>query len=195
MRIKRIIIFLTVVLLFFILSTTSFAADKTAILTVDSVKASPGDSLEVRINLKNNPGIISANINVAFDEGLTLIGATNGNTFPKSMSFIPPKQLSTVGKITGHCNFAWQGVDIADKDIKDGVILTLYFEITESARQGDVYEITVTSKNSDIVDKNLQCVKLRSSQGKVSINEDVSNPDNANTLCKSITEDIRVRVI
>lgn len=186
-------IILTAVTLLLTLSTVSFAADKSAKLSVDSVNAKPGETVSVSIRVVNNPGIVSANINVAFDEGLALIGATNGSAFPKSMSFIPPKQLSTVGKITGNCNFAWQGVDIAKNDIKDGVILTLRFKVSENARSGDVYGITVTSRSLDIVDKNLQCIKLNTAQGKVSIDANQQNQNNNvfSSFIKNITDWIR----
>lgn len=195
MRIKKLfIVFLTVVMLFSALSITSFSSDRTTKLTVDSVSAKVGDTVSVDIRLTNNPGIVSANINVAFDEGLTLVGAANGITFPKSMSFIPPKQLSAVGKITGSCNFAWQGVDIAAKDIKDGVILTLYFKVSENACSGDVYGISVASRSSDVVDKNLQCITLSPSYGEVNVSGNVPDSDSDNTLSnftKSYTNFIR----
>lgn len=191
---KLLAVFFLISLLLTSLPTVSFAADKSAKLTVDSVNAKPGETVNVNVHLANNPGIVSVNINVAFDEGLTLVGATNGNTFPKSMSFIPPRQLSTVGKITDSCNFAWQGIDIAKKDIKDGVILTLRFKVSENAVSGDTYGITVTSRSSDIVDKDLQCVKLGVSHGEVSINGNVSNSDEGNVFSnfiKSYTNLIR----
>ena len=181
MRIKKLIaVFLIFSVLIFPVSAVSVAKNKTVNLTVDSVSAQAGDTVSIGIHLANNPGIVSANINVAFDEGLTLIGAANGNTFPKSMLFIPPKQLSTTGKVTEKCNFAWQGVDIEDKDIKDGIILTLRFKVSEKAASGDVYGITVTARSSDIVDKNLQCIKLDASQGKISIGTNQQNRNNDN---------------
>lgn len=195
MRTKKLLsLFLMILLLLNSLSAASLAADRLTRLTVDEVSAKPGETVIVSICLTDNPGIVSANINVAFDEGLTLVGAANGITFPKSMSFIPPKQLSAVGKITGSCNFAWQGVDIADKDIKDGVILTLYFKVSENACSGDVYGISVASRSSDVVDKNLQCITLSPSYGEVNVSGNVPDSDSDNTLSnfiKSYTNFIR----
>ncbi len=187
MRIKKLFaVLLTAVMLFSTLSMATFAADKPARLTVDSVASKPGDAVSINVSLENNPGISSASINVAYDEGLTLIGATNGDVFPGDISFIPPRQLTSVGEIKGNCNFAWQGIDIAEKDIKDGVMLTLRFRVSENARSGNEYKITVTSRSLDIVDRNLQCIKLNTPQGKVSINEDTSNPGDSNAFSKFI---------
>ncbi len=167
---KVVSVILAAIMLFSILPMSSFAAELNATkITVDSVDATAGDTVSVNIRLANNPGIVSANINVAFDDGLTLVGATNGDVFPASMSFIPPKQLTSVGKITGACNFAWQGADIADSDIKDGVILTLRFEVDANAEIGDAYNITVSARSSDIVDKNLQVIELTPAKAKITV--------------------------
>lgn len=167
---KIVSLVLTVIMLFSVLPISTFAADLNAVkITVDSADATAGDTVNVNVRLANNPGIVSANINVAFDEGLTLVGASNGEVFPASMSFIPPKQLSTVGKITGNCNFAWQGADIADTDIKDGIILTLRFEVNAEAEIGDVYNIIISARNSDIVDKNLQIINIYPSSAKITV--------------------------
>ena len=167
---KTLSILLICIMLLSMLPMATFAAEANSpSLTIDSVDATPGDTASVNINLKNNPGIVAATINVSFDEGLTLVGAANGSVFPPTMQFVPPKQLSTVGSITGNCNFQWNGTDIDDADIKDGVILTLNFRISEDAEIGDVYNVTVSSNENNIVDKNLQTVKLDDVQGKVTI--------------------------
>ena len=117
---KIVSVILGAILLFSMLPMSTFAADLNAVkITVDSADATAGDTISVNVHLENNPGIVSANINVAFDQGLTLVGASNGKVFPASISFIPPKQLSAGGRITGNCNFAWQGADISDVDIKE----------------------------------------------------------------------------
>lgn len=167
---KLIALILVAIMLFTMLPMTTIAANEdVARISIDSTDAVPGETISVNVNLENNPGIVSANISVSFDDGLTLIGAVNGSAFPKSMSYIPPKQLSTIGKVNSNCNFAWQGTDIADEDIKDGTILTLQFEVSEEAEIGDIYYINITSRSSDIVDKNLQPVDLAATQGKITI--------------------------
>ena len=85
---------------------------------MDSVRGSAGETVLINVYLENNPGIVSACINVSFDNELTLIGAQNGNVFPSSIRFMQPKKLSNGEAITGDCNFVWTGVDIEEKDIK-----------------------------------------------------------------------------
>ena len=123
-------------------------------LTITSADVTPGETFEVNVNLENNPGIVSAGLKLAFDEGLTLVGATNGDVF-STLTYIPPKQLSSGGQITSSCQFAWTGFDIADADIKNGTILTLSFELSDEAEIGDTFNISITSELGDIVDKDL----------------------------------------
>lgn len=128
-------------------------------LTIDSADVTPGETFDVKVNLENNPGIVSANLKFAFDEGLTLVGASNGDVF-STLTYIPPKQLSTEGKITSGCQFAWTGFDIDAKDIKDGTVLTLSFELSEEAEIGDTYTISISNNVGDIVDKDLNKISL-----------------------------------
>lgn len=167
---KSLAIILTMMMLLSILPMSVFAEGVNATkLIVDSADAFPGDTFNVDVKVQNNPGIVSANINVAFDENLTLVGATKGDVFPADMSYIPPRQLSTTGRISSSCNFAWSGTDIAAKDIKDGTMVTLTFEVSENAQIGDEYSITVSARKSDIVDKDAQAVEIQPAIGKVSI--------------------------
>ena len=134
-------------------------------LTIISADVTPGEAFEVNVNLENNPGIVSAGLRLAFDEGLTLVGATNGDVF-STLTYIPPKQLSSGGIITSGCQFAWTGFDIADADIKNGTILTLSFELSDEAEIGDTFNISITSELGDIVDRDLNEYAL-SAEGKV----------------------------
>lgn len=138
-------------------------------LSVSSAKAEPGDNITVNVSLHNNPGIISACINVSFDSGLTLIGAKNGNVFPSSITFMQPKQLSSGNPITGNCNFAWSGTDIKDKDIKDGIMLIMTFTVSSKAKNGDSYGITVTTRKGDFVDKKLSIVEIGAVESQVTV--------------------------
>ncbi len=141
--------------------STVEVVEKTEIspLFIASVTGAPGETVVVDVSLTKNPGIVSASLKVAFDKGLTLVGATNGDVF-STLTYIPPKQLSTSGQITSSCQFAWTGFDIADKDIKDGIILSLLFKISENAKIGDLYNIIISSESGDVIDKNLNSVIL-----------------------------------
>ena len=157
---KKFLSILLVFLLIFTMPVASFAAGLNKIkLTVDSLDVSPGETFDVRIKLDNNPGIVSANLKIEFDEGLTLIGATNGTVF-STLTYIPPKQLSSGKNITSNCQFAWMGFDIADKDIKNGTILTLSFKVTETAKTGNRYNVSVYNEAGNVIDRDLNEISL-----------------------------------
>lgn len=166
---KKTINYIMVLLLLISVSITiTYAASANPTLSITKpANVKPGDTFEVKVNIKNNPGIVAINLNVAFDEELTLVKAVSGSVFSK-LSFIPPKQLSTTGRIKQSCNFVWQAVDIDDKDIKDGTILTLTFELSDKAKLGSTYGISITSRKNDVIDKNLNVLSL-SAQGKVNV--------------------------
>lgn len=153
---KKVISLIMVVLMITsILPMSVFAEElNQPVLTIESADVSPGTSFDVNVNIKNNPGIISAVLRLTFDEGLTLVGAKNGNTF-STLSYTSPNQLINGGKITSGCQFMWSAADIADKDIKDGTIITLTFEMSEDAEIGDAYNIQIVSNRGDFLDKYL----------------------------------------
>ena len=165
---KIVSICLTILMLITMLPMATLAAEiNSPSLSVDSADATPGDSITVSIKLKNNPGIVAGQVNVAFDSGLTLTGATKGDAFPSYITFTMPKQLSTVGEINDSCNIVWGGTDINAGDIKDGTVLTLTFRVSEEAEVGDMYNITVTP--SRVNDKDLATVELNTVQSRITI--------------------------
>lgn len=152
---KLISIIMVALMIMSILPMSVFAEELSQpVLTIESAAASPGTTFDVDVNIKNNPGIISAVLRLTFDEGLTLVGAKNGNTF-STLSYTSPNQLINGGKITSGCQFMWSGADIADKDIKDGTIITLTFEMSEDAEIGDSFNIKITGNKGDFLDKHL----------------------------------------
>lgn len=164
---KKVISLVMVVLMIIsILPMSVFAQGlKQPKIAIESADASPGQTFDVKINLEDNPGIVSVKFKVLFDEGLTLVSATNGDVF-STLTYIPPKQLTSGGKITTSCQFAWTGFDINDSDIKNGTVLTLSFELSDEAEIGEKFNISVSSELGDIVDRDLKEYAL-STQGKV----------------------------
>ena len=143
------------------------SASGTAVITVDPVEAMPGETVDMKVRIENNPGIVSANLKISFDNDLTLVNAVNGNVFPSSMNFIKPKKLLNGEKIIGGCRLMWQGFDIAKSDIKDGIMVVLSFRLSEKAQKGKVHTVTVSTEYGDVVDKDLNCIVFNTS-GRIS---------------------------
>lgn len=157
---------LVLVMIVSLLPVSVFAADSegagNAIISVESVSAAPGSTVQVAVSIKDNPGILGARLTFAFDDGLTLVGAENGEAF-SMLTMTKP------GVFTSPCQFVWDGQELVDGDIKDGVILTLTFAVSASAASGKTQGIRVSYKASDIVDGSLNRVTLNTADGGVTV--------------------------
>lgn len=136
------------------------AAGSTPTISTDSVTAIPGDTVEMNVSIADNPGILGATLTVSFQEGLTLTGAKAGEAFD-ALSMTKP------GKFTSPCNFVWDGQSIEDSDIKDGVILTLTFAVSEDVASGT--ELAVDLSAGPFVDADLNSVTCTVNGGTVTV--------------------------
>lgn len=143
-------------------SLSALAAEtENAIVTIDSVSGKPGDTVDVNVNIKNNPGIIGAIITLTYDDELTLEKAVSGEAF-ESLSFAKSKNL------TSPCKFSWDASDLMPEDIKDGTILTLSFKIADNAAPGEK-SINVSYEDGDIIDYDLNLIDFEITNGSVTV--------------------------
>lgn len=132
------------------------------VISVDSVYGSPEGTVDVNIFIENNPGILGAVLSFTYDEDLTLTNAVAGNAFSALI-------MSKPGAYSSPCQFAWDGESLSDDDIKDGIILTLTFEISANAEPGENLGIEVSYNRGDIVDADLKTVNPETVSGTVQI--------------------------
>ena len=123
----------------------TYAATEPTIL-VESVSAGAGETnVEVKLVFLNNPGILGTKLTVSYDESvLTLKDAINGESL-SSLTYTKPSRYKD------DCNFMWFGSECGET--ADAVMLTLVFDISESAANGD-YTIEVISSLNDTYDSN-----------------------------------------
>ena len=133
-------------------------------ISVASVDAVAGSTVSVDIEIENNPGVLGSILQVSYDEGLTLKNAVSGTAF-SSLTLTNP------GEFSSPCNFVWDGTELAGSDIKDGVILTLTFDVSDDALPGDKYNIYVSSEEDNIVDTDLNPLSVSFSSGKISVKD------------------------
>lgn len=133
-------------------------------ITVESVTAQPGDTVKVAVRVKNNPGILSAKLTLSYGNDLTLQGAENGEAFS-------PLTLTKPGAFTPPCNFVWDGTDIEDSQIKDGVILTLTFSVSPDAETGSVCPVELMADVDDITDRVPNPVEVTFVNGEVTVQD------------------------
>lgn len=163
-KLNKLITFLTIVaVLLSSFSCIAFADVGDTIITVDKAYGSPEGTVDVNVNIENNPGILGATFSFSYDnDSLTLVKATAGDAFS-------PLTLSKPGEFKSPCKFTWDGMSIASEDIKDGVILTLTFNISENAIPGNNIDINISYSRGDIVDGDLTPVYPQVVSGSVKI--------------------------
>lgn len=162
---KFISIFLTVTMIISMLPITVNATNDSndTIITVESATASPGATVDVDVVIENNPGILGATLTFSYDSDLTLITATSGEAFSALDMTLP-------GSFVSPCNFTWDGLNyLTDDDIKDGVILTLTFEVSEDAQEATNKEINISYKYGDIADDNLSYITATMISGAITV--------------------------
>jgi uncharacterized repeat protein (TIGR02543 family) len=137
-------------------------AKKQVTLSVQSQTAKPGATVDVTVDVKDNPGILGATVSLKYDEGLTLTDATAGDAFSSLV-------LTKPGKIQSPCKFVWDGQEITADDIKDGTILKLSFKVSDTAKSGESYKISVSCDAGDMVDADLNAVDVKTEDGEIGI--------------------------
>jgi uncharacterized repeat protein (TIGR02543 family) len=134
----------------FNVTVNSAAVDESsAQITVDSAKTTAGQTVQLCVKLKNNPGIAGLVFSLDYDKNaLTLTNTSNGSLFD---SFTPGK------------NFMW---DSANNVTADGTLATFTFNVNENAEKGD-YSISVTVRSC--VNEAGEDVTLNVVGGKISV--------------------------
>lgn len=160
---KLLSVFLALLMMLTVFPASMIAsAANAATVTVESVNAVPGSNVEVNINVKNNPGILAANFTVTYDKGLTLIDSKSGDAF-SALSMTKPENYNSP------CKFGWDALEIADKDIKDGTILTLTFSVDKGVSANSKLNVKLSYQNGNIIDSDLNDIPVTINNGSVTI--------------------------
>lgn len=128
-------------------------------IVVGSVKARAGETVTVTVTLKNNPGIASMKLNVAYGNDITLTGVQYntaiGGQFQQPQSTASPFVLN------------WYNGS-ADSN-GDFVYATLTFKVSDTAVAGTASEITVSYDPEDVYNIREQNVTFAVQNGGVEI--------------------------
>ena len=128
-------------------------------LYVTDVNARAGSTVDVMVELENNPGIAGMVLNLAYDDKLKLVKATKGEALA-DMAFTEPGDYSA-----NPVNLVW---DAMEADSSNGHILTLTFEIPEDAEERE-YEVNLSYKPGAICDNDMNNVDFAITNGVITV--------------------------
>lgn len=128
-------------------------------LVVDTVHAK-GRNVIVKVNIKNNPGILTLLLNTVYVENVMTLTKIESGKAMEGYSFVGPKNLSNA------CNAAWYINNVPDKTT-DGEVALLHFKLKKDAAPG-AYEISISCDNGAFDDKYKE-VKFETINGYVVI--------------------------
>lgn len=176
---KVLAILLTVLMIVSAAPLSAFAADPaTGKIIVESKSVLSGDTVEVNVVIQDNPGILGATLAFSYDKSLTLVAASAGEAFGALVMTRP-------GKFTSPCQFVWDGESLSPEDIKDGVILTLTFAVSDEAVVGSDLAVNISYRNGDIVDANLRPLTVEVVSGKLSVIDYIPGDVNGDGIVNS----------
>lgn len=168
MRFKKLIsVLLTIVMMLSVIPLSVLnvfaVSDSGAEISVKSTYAASGSEINVDLIIENNPGILGMTLNLEYDdEFATLTSIVSGEAL-SYMTFTPPKNLQS------GCNLPWDAQDVEESDIKDGVIATLTFDISEEAVPGYEINIDLSYTTGAIIDKDMNPIKVTVNSGVIKI--------------------------
>ncbi|MBE6717224.1 MAG: hypothetical protein E7573_09935 [Ruminococcaceae bacterium] len=169
---KFAVLLMTVVFLFGVVSAQPSVFAATPSISVEETQGYAGENVDVKISLKNNPGVTSVLLKITFDSSkLELIGVTDagilGSQF-HSNNYNSPYTLS------------WANDTATTNYTGNGTIATLRFRISSSLESNRTIPISVSYDyyNYDIIDKDLNKISCATTNGSVKVvNKNVAVQD------------------
>ncbi|MBR3894199.1 MAG: InlB B-repeat-containing protein [Clostridia bacterium] len=155
---------ITLIMLVNMLPLSVFATENTEeteamILSVSSVSGTLGDTVQVTINLENNPGLASLKFDVVYDDVLTLTDVAFNSAFGSYITtpepYTNPQTITLISPLN----------DIST----NGVLATLTFEISGQAPDNHIAGINITYDEDDVYNGNYDNIALTVANGKVTV--------------------------
>ena len=152
-------------------------------IVIQSRAVTKGQEFTVAVEIKNNPGVASVLLNIAYDESvLTLVEV-------KDTGLISGKMHSSV--LTSPYQLSWMNGTLTEDNTEDGIIVNLVFKVNDNAELGD-YNIALAYDydNYDIINVDMEPVQLYTVGSVITIADfmygDVNNDGRVNLLDSTI---------
>lgn len=130
---------------------------------VENAEAAPGNTVQIAVKIRNNPGILGMSLSVYYDETqCTLQKSKSGKALKGVLDFTASKDLKSGAR------FVWDGTAISEADVRDGEILVMTFKVHKKADK-KICPITLKYFEDDIVDNNLVSIYPQIENGAILI--------------------------
>lgn len=130
-------------------------------IVIPKAKAKSGDTVELVINLINNPGILGMSLTLSYDESIvSLVEIKNGKAVEEVLS------LTYSNSLANGCIFLWDGIEISPEQVKDGELAVLKFEVLETDFVGTI-PIVLIADEGGTIDNDLKTVNLVVENGEI----------------------------
>lgn len=134
-------------------------------IIISETEAKPGEKVTVTAEIVNNPGILGMALTLSYDDSvMELLDVKSGEAFEDILD------MSHSEKLDNGCIFLWDGEKIMPEQIKDGIILTMEFQVHKEAEAAKS-PITLIYDDAGIVDNDLQPIELVIENGSVLVND------------------------
>lgn len=179
------VVFALVLVLTMLIPQTIMATAATEpLISASVVDATPGSTVEVTIDIANNPGVTSVLLTVGFDDKvLTLTNVVDGGILGSAFHSNAKKNPYTL---------SWANDTATENITANGTAVTLTFAVPENAEIGTTYPITVSYDfdNYDVIDKDMNPINFAVSNGAINVvmpeckHVNVTNVDAKPSTCK-----------
>ena len=123
-------------------------------LTVSGGTARPGDTVQVTVDLVNNPGVAGMAFAVQYDPQVLALTAASAEGMFTQGSVVMSGNLSAMP-----FRVLWDDASATENHTEDGTVLTLTFTVRKTADAG-ITPVTVSIDPDDVLDVRLQAVEL-----------------------------------
>ena len=161
---------------------TSAASDPTLTVTTDSATVVPGGTVTVKVNMANNPGIVSMRLELNYDNSVfTIADLTDvvdagllGTPVHNNSAAKHPYILS------------WQNGAAQNNFTVNGDLVAVTFQVADTAVAGETYDFSVSYDydNTEIMNKALESVYFDTVDATVTVEEApvIDDPDTNTVL-------------
>ena len=134
------------------------------IFVVGDVTGRAGGTVDVTVDMKNNPGIVNVKLNVSYDQDkLELVGVKDAELLPN----FTKSQNYTVYPYVVY----WEDSTSESNITASGILVTLTFKIKETCPEGSNAEVSVSYDANDVYDVNLDNVEFAIANGGVTVED------------------------